>query len=92
MLLSGLLFVIIVQHATAGMCNYGIKEYSVLSDYFTAGFAFVDSYCQNLVTESDGNFNFEFKCNNTGNRTYVGVIANYGPNGMFEGTSEKDHS
>ena len=65
-----------------GSCNYGVKEYSVLSDSFTAGFGFVDSYCQNVLSADEGTINFEFKCNYTGNYTYVGVIATYASDGM----------
>ena len=62
-------------------CNYGVKEYSVLSDSFTAGFAFIDGYCQSVVT-TDAAMNFEFVCNKTANGSFVGVIAKFAENGM----------
>ena len=83
-------------HTTANSCNYGIKEFSILSDSFTAGFAFVNSYCQNIVLADESAINFEFVCNYTGNYTYVGVIATYGEDGMLNWnlcitTNQKNH-
>ena len=47
--LIGSFIALTMVHTTANSCNYGIKEFSILSDSFTAGFAFVNSYCQNIV-------------------------------------------